>query len=678
MSFNVGLSALNAAQQEIDVTGNNISNAGTTGFKSSRANFGDVYAASVSGGGSGQLGGGVSLQDISQNFSQGNVNFTNNTMDMAINGEGFFVTQGESGSSYTRAGNFGTDKDGYVVNSRGDRLQGFAPTSTGEPSGGGPLNDLQIQTGEIQPRPTTVVESQINLDAGAEPSSVVGTDLTTNSGTSGDPQQIAPGDDRLNGYGSNAITVTDSDGVERQVSVDENSSANEVAQSFSSINGVTARGTSRAFITNIANGGGGDPAEFAINGLEFSVDAGGGTPLEDLAADINSTTSNLSAEMDGAGNLMVTHSLGANLEFSGSDGSMDVEGSQLNGDGEAEASGNAAQADFSAGQSIVQGGTVEFTLEENVSMAATVDENGDPVVDENGDPVNGTDGIFGDISGANALAGESFENNTFDPNNPDTYYRSTAVDVYDSLGNSHSLTSYFVRERPEAGDVNNVWSVYLQIDGEDIGFDPNTGGTEPTLARHEIRFDDNGQFDPNQPPIEITNWTPVDDSGRPNAAGPVPGNPNVSDETTNSNFTLDLSRMTQFGGDFSVQSTEQDGYSKGQLTGLEIGNRGLVSARFSNGQSRAVGEVALANFSNPEGLTNLGGTRFAETAESGEATVSGAGTAGLGVIESGALEESNVDLPEQLVQLIVSQRNYQAAAQVISTTDTTTQTIMQL
>jgi flagellar hook protein FlgE len=136
--------------------------------------------------------------------------------------------------------------------------------------------------------------------------------------------------------------------------------------------------------------------------------------------------------------------------------------------------------------------------------------------------------------------------------------------------------------------------------------------------------------------------------------------------------------MTQFGGDFSVQANNQDGFAKGQLTGLEINARGLVSARFSNGQSSVLGEVALANFANPGGLSNLGGTSFGETSESGAASISGAGTAGLGVIQSGALEDSNVDLPEQLVQLIISQRNYQAAAQIISAQDTATQTIINL
>jgi flagellar hook protein FlgE len=315
---------------------------------------------------------------------------------------------------------------------------------------------------------------------------------------------------------------------------------------------------------------------------------------------------------------------------------------------------------------IVLGGFVELTLEENVRISAS-----DAALAV-------TNSIFGDLNAPDALVGRNFETNQFDPRNPDTYYRSTAVTVYDTVGTQHALQMFFVKERPIEAGNSNTWSVYFQIDGRDIGYDPNSADGSPIRARYDLRFDETGRFDINQPPIEITNWFPVDAGGRRIGAGPVPGNPNISDQINNSNFRIDLSRMTAFGGDFSVQSNNQDGFSKGQLTGLEINNRGLVSARFSNGQSRVLGEVALANFANPAGLSNQGGTIFAETSESGAPSVSGAGTAGLGAIQSGALEDSNVDLPTELVQLIISQRNYQAAAQIISATDQATQTIINL
>jgi len=344
------------------------------------------------------------------------------------------------------------------------------------------------------------------------------------------------------------------------------------------------------------------------------------------------------------------------------------------------ASRDATSGEFTAGAFAVMapdetytvGGMVDITMEENVSIAAAE-------FDLDGNPVGYDGTIFGDaIDTEGHLAGVPFETNQFDPRNPDTYYRSTAVSVYDTVGTQHALSMYFVKERPDDAGNTNLWSVYFQIDGNDIGYDPNSADGEPVLARYDLVFDETGRYDVNQPPIVITNWNPTAPDGRRLGAGPMPGNPNVTDELDNSNFSIDLSGLTAFGGDFSVQANHQDGYAKGQLTGLEVNDRGLVSARFSNGKSQVLGEVALANFANPGGLANIGGTRFAETSESGTASVSGAGTAGLGSIESGALEDSNVDLPTQLVQLIIAQRNYQAAAQVISATDNVTQTIINL
>lgn len=677
MSFNIGLSALNAAQQEISVTGNNIANAGTNGFKAAKAVFGDVYAASVLGGGGTQSGSGVSLQEIKQSFNQGNISFTDNTLDLAINGEGFFIVNGESGVSYTRAGSFGTDRNGFIVNSDGERLQGFAPSASGQATGGGPLSDLRVTTGEIQPRPTTAVETIVNLDAAAQPSSIIGSTLIANGGRSTAPQLIPVLDARNNGYQSNTIEVVGPDRFARKVTIPENASANTAAQLLSGAGGVSATGKTIAFITGLTPGVGGE-TRFALNGREFTVaNPAAPTALDDLAAAINSSANNISASVEGT-TIRVTHNTGADLTFGAGSvgtGAIAVAASEYDATTEEYIQqGAAVPLTLDNANVLVIGGTLELTLDEGYSLrAATTDSEGEEI-----DQTTQTGSIFGDISAVDALEGTPFETNTFDPRNPDTYYRSTAITIYDTVGTAHSLAMYFVKERADETGDTNLWSVYFQIDGRDIGYDPNSQTGDPVVARYDLRFDDTGRFDPNQIPIEITNWYPVDAVGRRIGAGPVPGDSNVSDLLTNSNFSIDLSGMTAFGGDFSVQANNQDGFAKGQLTGLEVNVRGLVSARFSNGQSRVLGEVALANFANPSGLGNLGGSKFAETSESGAASVSGAGTAGLGAIQSGALEDSNVDLPTELVQLIISQRNYQAAAQVISATDDATQTIINL
>ena len=154
-----------------------------------------------------------------------------------------------------------------------------------------------------------------------------------------------------------------------------------------------------------------------------------------------------------------------------------------------------------------------------------------------------------------------------------------------------------------------------------------------------------------------------------------------SDATTGAaamNVTVDLAQSTQFGGNFAVNSVTQDGYTTGRLIGIDIGETGVVQARFTNGNSQPLGQIAIANFSNPQGLQQLGNTQWAETFASGQAVRGQAGNSGFGLVQSGALEGANVDVTEQLVQMITAQRNFQANAQMISTADSITQTIINM
>lgn len=168
MSFNTALSGLRAANQDLAVTGNNIANASTTGFKESRAEFGDVYANSILGTGSRTPGSGVIVNSIAQQFSQGNINITNNSLDLAINGNGFFVISNQGTPVYTRAGNFGLDNRGFIVSSTGGMLQGYPADATGVIRGGATAN-LQIQTENINPSATTEVNLSLQLDSTETP-----------------------------------------------------------------------------------------------------------------------------------------------------------------------------------------------------------------------------------------------------------------------------------------------------------------------------------------------------------------------------------------------------------------------------------------------------------------------------------------------------------------------------
>ena len=144
MGFNTGLSGLRASSVDLDVTGNNIANASTVGFKSSQAQFGDLYASGFLSAGTNPIGDGVRVQDVKQNFGQGNISFTDNGLDLAINGDGFFVLNNGGEVRYSRAGQFGVDKDGFVTNNQNMRVQGFVADEDGNLSG--IRGDLQVET----------------------------------------------------------------------------------------------------------------------------------------------------------------------------------------------------------------------------------------------------------------------------------------------------------------------------------------------------------------------------------------------------------------------------------------------------------------------------------------------------------------------------------------------------
>lgn len=230
----------------------------------------------------------------------------------------------------------------------------------------------------------------------------------------------------------------------------------------------------------------------------------------------------------------------------------------------------------------------------------------------------------------------------------ESYNATTSLTVFDSLGNPHSLTLYFVRAVPDPAVPGSAraWDVWAGLDGD----------TPDSLG--QLRFDTNGV------PIAPTsfNFSGTLTNG---AASPL-------------SFPIDLFRVTQFGSAFSVNALRQDGYTTGQLTGIVTTAEGVIQGRYSNGESRDIGKIVLANFQSPSGLISLGNNLWAESPESGQPAIGGPGTGVLGVISAGQVEESNVDLTQELVQLIVQQRNYQANAQSIRAQDQILQTLVNL
>ena len=230
----------------------------------------------------------------------------------------------------------------------------------------------------------------------------------------------------------------------------------------------------------------------------------------------------------------------------------------------------------------------------------------------------------------------------FDPTDTNSFNHSTSVTIFDSLGASHTQTMYFVKEA-----ATNEWTVHTTIDGTSVG------------AGQALVYGQDGLLQ-----------TPAGGSFTLPAYTPTTGAADLAIDVT-------LADATQFGSVFGVNSLSQDGGTTGTLAGLEIDVNGIVLARFTNGQATPLGKIALANFANTQGLQEVGAAWIASIA-SGDAVLGEANTSRFGGITSGALEASNVDLTAQLVNMITAQRNFQANAQMISTADTTTQTIINI
>ena len=641
MAFNIALSGLNAAQTDLDVKGNNIANASTTGFKRSRAEFGDLYSSGLMNLGSTDTGEGVKVQNTRQLFQQGNITGTSNGLDMAIDGEGFFVVNNGGEQQFTRAGQFGVDQNGFVTNNQGARVQGFQATDNG--TVGDVRGDLQVNTENLAPTRTTGVEANLNLDARE---GVLEERFSTFTSNGSEVGTVATG----SGQDLPAETweITLPNGNTTTLNTDSGPASN-IASSLSQQDGLRVDATTESTIQD----GDFNPAtgdQLNINGVNYDLDAG--DSLEDLAQDISANSpQGVTVQYDGgAGEMTLVQEQGDNLAFdlSGGNGTtIDVAGV------------NGGAQELNNSQPLTARGVLNFSIDDGYDVAAT----GTPT-----DIVSGSE------------TQTSVTRNEFEPGDPNTYNHSTSSTIYDSLGNSHEMTQYFVKEPASGPNPENRWSTYIQVDGEDVGSpDPVTG--EPTQARYDLRFNDDGSLNENlSDEVLIDNWVPKDENGDPNgAAGPNPGGETpIPDPPQSSNFAIDYGNTTQVGAEFAINDLQQNGFATGRLTGLDVTDSGVIQARFSNGESESVGQVALANFRNNEGLASVGDTSWVETFESGDAVISRPNTGPLGAIQSSSVEESNVDLSEQLVGLITAQRNFQANSKTIETSDQITQTIINL
>ncbi|HEU0186825.1 MAG TPA: flagellar hook protein FlgE [Gallionellaceae bacterium] len=247
----------------------------------------------------------------------------------------------------------------------------------------------------------------------------------------------------------------------------------------------------------------------------------------------------------------------------------------------------------------------------------------------------------------------------FNPTDPTSYNSSTAMTVYDSLGNTHVATMYFVKTA-----AANTWAVHLTVDN----LAPN--GAAPTSANtleSTMTFSSTGLLASTVPATVPLGTVTV-----------TGGITYTNGSTTPQPMTIDFAASTQFGAPFGVNQLTQNGYTSGQLNGFSTSSDGTIVGRYTNGQSQPLGQVLLVNFANAQGLQPLGNNEWSSTSTSGQPLVGVPGTSSLGILQSGATEDSNVDLTAELVNMITAQRVYQANAQTIKTQDQVMQTITNL
>lgn len=256
-------------------------------------------------------------------------------------------------------------------------------------------------------------------------------------------------------------------------------------------------------------------------------------------------------------------------------------------------------------------------------------------------------------------------------NDPTTFNNATSVTLFDAMGQDVAVTYYFQKT------AANTWDVYATANGvplmgtsaspapvATINYPPTSGGNPTAAGGGSITY--------------YTGGGGTSTDGRIPIDVPATVRPDGSSTLPIAGIQLNMGNSTQYGTTFGVTNLTQNGFAAGQLVGVTIDDSGVIMARFSNGQSRPAGQVELATFRNPQGLQPLGGNIWAATYASGDPTVSAPGSGNMGVLQAGALEESNVDLTAELVNMITAQRAYQANAQTIRTQDQVLQTLVSL
>lgn len=656
--FNTAVTGLKAASTDLDVIGNNIANSSTVGFKTSRTEFGDIYATAVVGAGSSNVAGsGVTVTDIAQDFQAGTIEFTNNNLDLAINGSGFFqLDDGQGGVTYSRAGGFELDKDGFIVSKSGKFLQGYGLDSEGNRL---PVDNLQVSQKESPPKATEDIDLSFNIDSREDAQTL-----------------LADYDKDEPGSFTYSTTVRTFDSLGNEHTIKFNFAEARASQARQQLTGLTTGETvSGVALTGPAATPGTDMAELTGYTVGQVIDTSSGSAFfAKLTDSITGDPRIESITMDD-----VTDPVGFTIRFRSEFPEPDL----------VAVSSGISVTEVSE---IAANETHTFALDAATAFQGTDNLEDATLIELGGVSIQLTAGMTQDQVGAAITAVEA---NILDAN-PDV----ESV-IYDNASNQFTITY-----KAEAGDVNPGISFDGNVGG--VADDPLWLGTQPTIKQGDNSFQgvyrmfaylngteqldigkalDPGEVGTGTEPGPIllnfnsTNGLLSGINGQSFSASAVVPSITISgadpaDSTTT--ISLDITNTTQFASESIVKSSAQDGYTKGDLIGVSFSETGEMVASFSNGQNQDLGVVAIATFENQAGLQPAGDTEWTSTLTSGDAIVNPPGTGLNGTLRSAALEQSNVDLSAELVALIEAQRNFQANSKTIETQNTVTQAILQI
>ncbi len=674
-----GISGLDVHGNAMSVVGNNIANLNTIGFKGSRVEFADALSQSIGGAlGTSQIGRGVQLSSVSPGFIQGSFETTNRPTDLALDGEGFFLARDSSsgGTFYTRAGEFFFNVDSYLINPNGLFLQGWAIDSSGVR---GALGDINVSVVSSQPQATTSgtgsnrgVEMAVNLDADSVPPATAGYTQSTADVTDSFRIVLGTNDDIIfEETNGTDITATIAPGTYTGSTL---AAAIETALEVLGVSDYTVSynaTTDRFTITSDGSGGGGIlDIEWDNAGSTAAATLGFSAAAEDTGALSYSGDTAVAFNIISGTGATDNDTFGITVNGTGASLAITVPAGVYTGVTLAAAIQTAINADtnFNPTPDDIPDVTVDYGVTRTDRFTITSGQFGRTITGAT--PVTSSIDVTAGANDLLAAVGMTSDTpvdstNTFDITNPaSTSNFSTSLSIFDSLGNSHTLTIYF--RKIAAGS----WEWFGTVDGGEITpgqldalNNPQVSGTAWVGSYGTLNFGTNGTLTD-----DITTTSGFDFAGATqNQIIGFDFGTGTSEATGASGTGLD--GTTQFAGVSTVISQSQDGYGAGSLRSVSVGSDGIIVGSFSNGQTQNIAQVALATFASDQGLSAVGRNLFAETSVSGQPIIGQANTSGFGSITSNSLELSNVDLATEFVNMIKYQQGFMANSRVISTTD---------